>query len=220
MFKANGIELIIFDLDGTLVEFPFYYLFQETQRLISEYNNEITSVDEDILRTCFSDFDYFRFIPESEREGFMEYFWKHFDFGRYPSMSVFPGVFECLELLCSLGNSLAIATARNCSNEEIVAELTKSGLLPYMSHVAVRTDTKLHWADKRPHILQICEKLNVSPHKTIMIGDIPNDIISAKESGVGATVAVLTGGINEEVLKETEPDLILENVCQLSDYFT
>ena len=45
-----------------------------------------------------------------------------------------------------------------------------------------------------------------SPAETVMVGDVPTDVTSAAKVGVGTTVAVKSGGIKEEVLREAKPD--------------
>ena len=53
----------------------------------------------------------------------------------------------------------------------------------------------------------------------MMIGDIPPDIESAKRAGLGFSVAVLSGGIEQGVLEAAKPDLLVENIADLLTLF-
>ena len=65
-------ELILFDLDGTLIEFHHDFLFSQAQKLSKQFLNLEVSWDE--LEETFSDFDFFRFVEEEKRNGFMDEF--------------------------------------------------------------------------------------------------------------------------------------------------
>lgn len=54
-------DLVLFDLDGTLIEFHHQYLFEQTHRILEQLGHP--PVQQTILNDCFSDFDYFRFSP-------------------------------------------------------------------------------------------------------------------------------------------------------------
>ena len=207
----------IFDLDGTLVEFPLAYLFEETNRVLRQLL--WPEVEHDLLRTYFADFDYFGFIEQSKREDFIKCFWKEFDGNGFPSPVLLPGTLECLKALTEQGISIALATAREASEPELREILRHTGILDYVSLVVPR-DVALgdNWMDKTRHVEKICTKLRLRPAQTMMIGDIPPDIESGKRAGVGLTVAVLSGGINRDVLQYAQPDVILDDVAQIPQY--
>ncbi|HQH26754.1 MAG TPA: HAD family hydrolase [Oligoflexia bacterium] len=210
-------ELVIFDLDGTLVHFPHDYLFRETNRILEELT--WPPVEEAVLEETFSLFDYFSFIEEDKRVRFQEHFWQAFDHKNYPAPVPFTGSVKCLQTLSDLGISIAIATARAYAEEELQAALAGTGILDFIDVLVPRRVQDRDWMDKSGQIQEICQRLDVSTKKSVMVGDIPPDITSASEAGVGFTVAVLSGGIREEILRRAAPDLVVENVDELINYF-
>ena len=206
-------ELVIFDLDGTLIEFPHDYLFEETHRILNELSRPLVHMS--ILKTCFSSFDYFQFIPEPERLGFMEYFWESFNHRNYPEPVPLPGSYELLESLADRGIKIAIATARTASQNELLEQLAYTGFAEYISMIAPRDKQDADWMNKQSQIRHICDSLNVIPEQSAMVGDIPPDITSAKHAGIGFSIAVRSGGIDDVILKAAEPDLLLDSIADI-----
>jgi phosphoglycolate phosphatase len=61
--------------------------------------------------------------------------------------------------------------------------------------------------------------LGVEPQRTLMVGDHPMDVQVGRAVGT-RTVAVLTGAGSPERFSEVQPDLILAQVGDLSEYLT
>lgn len=211
-------KLVIFDLDGTLVEFPHEFLYLETERILSEFS--YPPVKRSILESCFSDFDYFRFMDETKREEFTERFWESFDWPNYPKAVLFPASLAVLERFAEQGVSLAIATARLGPEEKIREDLRETGMLEHLSVIAPREDSSQDWTDKKVQIRHVCGNLGISVKEAIMVGDTPPDIESAKELGLACSVAVLSGGINKDILEKVKPDLLISNIGELGKYFS
>ncbi len=55
------------------------------------------------------------------------------------------------------------------------------------------------------------------PHQYFVIGDTPNDIRCAKYFGARA-VSVATGSFNRDQLEKHDPDLLLENLREITDW--
>lgn len=215
-------KLAIFDLDGTLIHFPFSYLFDETLRILKLLGHpEVARVD---LEESFSSFDYFRVVNydlkvgwQSE-EDFQAKFWAEFDWENYPPAVPLEGVLSSLERLVDSGFSCAIATARACPEEEVVRDLKTTGILPYVSLIKTRKSEKDNWRDKTSQIKSSLDELNFIPQNAIMIGDVPSDIESAKNTFLSASYALLTGGIREEVLRGSMPTAVFSNIEKLVDF--
>ena len=56
-------KLAIFDLDGTLVEFPREFLFSESERIMKLISHP--EVERSVMLESFADFDFFRFLLDS-----------------------------------------------------------------------------------------------------------------------------------------------------------
>jgi phosphoglycolate phosphatase-like HAD superfamily hydrolase len=208
-------ELVIFDLDGTLIEFHHDYLYDETDRIILSLGYD--PVPRSVLCSSFEAFDYFRFVLPGEREVFSERFWQMFDWGKFPQPKPLASSHQTLASLREKGVKVAVATARAMSVAEVRKILRDTGLLEHVSYVATRETEETHWMDKTGLISEVCRELEVLPAKSVMVGDNPTDIASASAVGVGLTVAVLSGGIRRDVLERSNPDFILPDVGALPD---
>lgn len=209
-------DLIIFDLDGTLIEFHHDYLFEQTFRILEQFQHP--PVARETLEHHFSSFEYFTFV-EHQQEEFVEAFWKAFDWANFPKPQVLPNALNTLEKLSAQGFSLAIATARLTPEKMLRQELAHTGLLDIISHVASRSCQSIDWRDKRKMLLDVCLAHNVEPARAMMIGDVPADIESAKAAGIGLSIAVKSGGIRESILAAAQPDHIIEDVSDLTRFF-
>lgn len=67
-------------------------------------------------------------------------------------------------------------------------------------------------------ILQIIERLNASPRKTVIIGDSEGDIIAGKAAGI-YTCAVHYGFRSAETLRAFHPDFEISNPVELKEIF-
>ena len=209
-------DLIIFDLDGTLIEFHHEYLFEQTFRILEQFQHP--PVARETLEHHFSSFEYFAFVQHQQEE-FTEAFWNAFDWANFPKAQVLPNTLSTLENLIGQGFSLAIATARLTPEETLREELAHTGLLNHISHVASRSCKSIDWRDKRKMLLDVCLAHNVEPGRAMMIGDVPADIESAKAAGIGLSIAVKSGGIKEDILAGTNPDFILDSIADLHTLF-
>lgn len=208
-------KLVVFDFDGTLVEFHREFLFAEAFRLLPQLG--ITDVDPQAMALSFADFDFFRFVAETERERVIAGFWQSFDWASFPAPVAIPGTGQMLSHLTSAGVKVGLATARICQREDLERDLQQIGVLPHFSDLCSRRDESVHWTDKRSMLREICNRLEVDLAEAVMVGDIPADITSARDAGFGYAVAVLSGGIRRAVLEQAEPDVIIDDVSTLHE---
>ena len=209
----NPSELFIFDLDGTLIEFHRDYLIQQALSISPKLG--YPSVTEPILIEAFENFDFFRYVEKSIRDKFTEDFWQEFDWNNFPTPVPFSETKSVLQQIKDSGKIIAIATSRLSTREELVCLLEHTSILENITHVNTRTSEEIHWTDKRQLILEICKQVNIPPKNATMVGDIPTDITSAKDVGIGQTVAVKSGGLLESVLQKAEPDFLLDGIHQI-----
>ncbi len=216
-FPPDSITAVIFDLDGTLIEFPHDFFFGEAERILLEL--EHPPVRRDILTHHFASFDFFAFVDTGHmaRELFVEQYWASFDWERFPKPKPFPGMCDALASLRRRGIRTAIATARPSSADEVRSELAATGMLPHIEMIATRDDPDIDWMDKRSQLSRICAGLGILPHQALLIGDIPADIESARAAGLAGAIAVLSGGIHEEVLRRADPHFIFASAVEALD---
>ena len=213
------IELVLFDLDGTLFEFHHEYLYDQTHEIMARL--DVPSVGRGELENCFTDFDFFRFVDQSSRDEFQKTFWEMFDWKNMPQATLIPGVLELLRALQGADVKMGIVTSRLDPHDALVHELSRTAIMEFMSFVKTRDGEHVHWMDKRSSIEQVCREAKVSPSKVAMVGDVPPDITSAQDVGVVMTVGVLSGGLKKEVLVRACPDVLFDSVAELleSEFF-
>ncbi|MCB0344968.1 MAG: HAD family hydrolase [Bdellovibrionales bacterium] len=211
------IELILFDLDGTLVEFHHDFLFDQAHLITEQLGHG--PIDPQELEQHFSEFSFFDFIPENQRELFIHQFWSNFDWNNFPRAKVLPGAMELLHQINASNRKSGIVTSRAVPVEQLARELEHTGLIEHMTYVRTRSQDHLHWSDKRDSLASIIEESGLEPSRIAMVGDIPPDISSARVMGLGLTVGVLSGGLKRSVLEHAKPDHILDSVAQISELF-
>jgi len=205
--------LIIFDLDGTLIETDFRNL-REARRKAANFLREKYGVDISPSPPFFM--KLFNTIKEiSRRTGtdgaiirrqiykiIEEYELKNVE--KFRPLADLRALFKCLR---ERGIRIAILTSNSRKFAETV--LDKLGIKKYIDLVLTRDDIE------RPKpfpdgILEICKRLGVKKENTIMIGDTPIDMETAKNAGVRAIG--LSFHYTEEELKKKGADLVLNKL--------
>ena len=71
----------------------------------------------------------------------------------------------------------------------------------------------------KPHpetILTICRQLSVTPQETIVIGDTVTDMIMGKRAGVALKVGILEGGVTPREELEKVADIVVNSIKELT----
>ena len=178
-------ELIVFDLDGTLMDSAAKILCclaaaagdvgiphpgEEAAR------NIIGLGMEDALVALFPD------VHAAQRARFLARFREHYLHLDKTEIKCFPGVPQGLQQLAQDGYRLAVATGRPRRGLERV--LAQTGLQPLF--VASRCADEVH---SKPHPLmlqEILEETDASAGQTVMVGDTVYDMQMARSAGVDA----------------------------------
>ena len=156
------LKLIIFDLDGTLVDSSLDFdsmraeLGIEAGRPILE---EIELIDNEIQRE-----EMFAIIHRHELKGALE-------------STIYNGVKEFLHFLDSNQFKKAILTR----NSKICTEETLKKHQLQFEYVCTRDDIK----NQKPHpegLIKICESFSINPDQAIYIGDFTFDMLAAKNA--------------------------------------
>ena len=70
----------------------------------------------------------------------------------------------------------------------------------------------------KPHpktIFTICQKLSVHPDEAVMVGDSVTDIMMGKRAGVALTIGILEGGVTPREELEKVADLVVDSIRDL-----
>ncbi len=207
-------KLVVFDLDGTLIDYEHDYLFREVLRIFDRFKLE--QLSEQILATHHERDDFFGWIECPQQRVTLErVFAEEFREHEKPPARLLPGVLETLDFLASRNVHLAIATARAQLPESIREKLAHTGLLEWIDCIVARPSQKLQWRDKTHQIRVACNHACVAPFDSYMVGDNPSDTTSAHAAGIGGIIAVRTGKVVEELLRKAEPHAIIDSVAEI-----
>ena len=214
------IKLIIFDLDGTLVESRFD-IAQSTNFMRSQFSLpalEQKTVDSyigsglrELVRRAMSDPD------TATLDKALGIFQSHYREHCLDKTFLYDGVREALELFHGLGRKLAVATNKKTDlSVKILAGLGVGALFG----VVIGGDGKYR-KKPDPEVLQvIMTQLGAAPGETAMVGDSSLDIQAGKNAGVAVTVGLSYGIGDAAGLKASGPDFLLGSFSDLKKIFS
>lgn len=173
------IQLVVFDLDGTLVGAPMDFAEVkerlrerlEKEGISKELIGDLTPMYETLLKISQitgMDFEYLHsFLVELEVE-------------RAKDSYLFEGSRELLELLKENGIKIALMTRSSRKATEYV--LKKHDIEEFFDLVVTRDDVPPEDVKPNPgHLKTILEHFNVPPTKVVVVGDHGYDLLPAKE---------------------------------------
>ena len=71
--------------------------------------------------------------------------------------------------------------------------------------------------DKRIWIKNLISDCCIDVKETVFVGDMKHDVDAGRSAGI-FTVAVLGGYNSKQMLEDSDPDLLIDNLLQLADY--
>ena len=214
-------ELILFDLDGTLIDSApdlarsvNYMLrsinhneFSEevidswvgngAQTLVKRALSGSKTIDENIDNNLF----------DKSLSVFLEYYKNNLCVKTTP----YPNVKTTLETLKNNGYKLAIITNKPF---DFIEPILKQLELDSFFELSIGGDSL---PEKKPSSLPLqymCEKFKIKPRNTLMIGDSKNDILAAKAANI-QSIAVSYGYNYGEDIRVYEPDLTVGNFADI-----
>jgi len=205
---------VVFDLDGTLVD--------SRQDIVASANHVRSSAGlEPLPDSVVSGFvgDGARYLvasvlgleqddPEvaSHLQVFLDYYTDH----AVDHTRLMPGAEEVMTLLAE--HQLALCT--NKSRRTTLAVLEGLGISDRFEVIVAGGDTTLNKPSGEP-LLLVAERLGVAAESLVMVGDGPQDILSAR--AVGALGVGVRGGILPyERLASASPDVVLNDLSELA----
>ena len=124
---------------------------------------------------------------------------------------MFPHVAEPLERMTKKGIRMSVATSRGV--ESLRDLLTSMGIIKYFDLLLGADSVSRHKPDPEP-VLMTLEKLNINATDTLVVGDMPVDILMGK--GAGCTTCCVTyGNATREELVESGADFIIDDFSSL-----
>ncbi|CAI5437416.1 unnamed protein product [Caenorhabditis angaria] len=230
----NGVKLIIFDKDGTLLDFHKMWLpyAENTVQLLEKATKlnvgpavyktlgvdilagkvsmgalaekTLTGIREDVSLTLQT----FGINP-TEADSIVQGCVPEASPGQMAPVCDLPKLFEVLK---SMGILIAVCTAD--SRAATIDQMNKLGVTRFLDDVVCGNDVGIV-PKPSPHCaIQICKRLNVELKEALMVGDTIADLKMGKVAGLRASVAVMTGVGTRDTLKEYS-DYFLDDVSGL-----
>ena len=207
----KNIKLIIFDLDGTLLDAygAIIESFNYTMHKVNSPQRDNLTIrravgwgDENLLRP---------FVEGKDLKSALKIYRLHHKASLIRHARLFPGARNLLETLRSKGYKLAVASNRPTKFSRILINHLK--IAKYFDYVLCAD--KLKQGKPHPEILhKIRKSLSSKPGETLYVGDMVIDIQAGRRGRV-KTAAVATGSSTLAELKREKPCLIIKKVADL-----
>jgi len=183
-------QLVVFDLDGTLID-SRRDLADATNALIEEYGGTTLSEDDVVamvgegaavlVRRALAAAGLDPQAPDG-----LERFLSHYDVRLTRHTRPYAGIPEALSTLRSEGHTLAVLTNKPARATATI--LDRLGLAPGFSDV-VGGDTSAGRKPAPDGLLDIVKRASASPETTVMVGDSPVDLETARRAGTHICLA-------------------------------
>jgi len=208
-----GVELIIYDLDGVIIDATEAILgaFRLTLREVGldSCDDEVKSLIGVSLVEVLE-----RVLPEELREEawrLRDRYIHHFQAGDPGLIRLLPGVEETLRCLKELGYRQSVATNKTSSEANRILRVL--GVIDVFDLVVGFLDVPN--AKPAPDMIHYTlERLGVDKGRAVFVDDTAFGLKAGVEAGV-KTVGILTGYHSWEHLMEVQPDMIVEDMYEL-----
>jgi phosphoglycolate phosphatase len=209
------IKLIIFDLDGTLVDaYPaiissFNYAMKKTGYPLQSGPTIRKAVgwgDENLLEP---------FVGKDDLKKAVKAYRLHHKKSLLVKSRIFPGTRHLLRYLRDKGYKLAVASNRPTRFSWLLIRHLK--LKPYFSYILCADRVK----HGKPHpgiLKRIIRRFRVATSRAIYVGDMTIDAQAGLRAGV-KTIIVTTGSSSRQEIKKEKPHLIISSIVRLKKLF-
>lgn len=219
--STEKVKLLLFDLDGTLVD--------SRQDLANAVNAMLKSLGRpelpcEVIATYIGDGAPMlvrRALGDPDDEQFVmkaiDYFMTWYREHKLDNTYVYPGTLEALRAIRSSRNgSLKMAVLSNKPVNPSRAIVEGLGLGEFF----FQTYGGNSFATKKPDpfgALKLCEEAGVQPKNAVMIGDSQNDILTARNAGMYSIG--LKYGLAPQTLEIYPPDILIDKPEELAEVF-
>ncbi|MDR4467036.1 MAG: HAD-IA family hydrolase [Nitrospira sp.] len=211
----TSVDLLIFDLDGTLIESKWDIAHSVNftlvelglpERPIEEIFGFVGDGVKRLLRLAVGEGNQARF--EEALKVFRGYYLEHC----LDRTTFYPGIEPMLQHFS--GKTKAIATNKSIEYTRVIL----NGLGPQHFGYMVGGDNGFGLKPEPGMLLHVMEMLGVSKERTVLIGDSTNDINGGHNAGI-RVCAVGYGMGNREKMAACQPDWFIERPEELTELF-
>ena len=205
------IKLIIFDLDGTLVD-AYRAVSRSLNFALKKLN--LPKIDDQVIQRRVGWGEKIlvsAFVPPSKRKAALSIYRRHHPRSLRIGTKFLPGAQKIIRALAKDGYLLAVASNRPTRFTNIILE--HLSMKRYFACVLCADKVK----NPKPApdiLLGIMKNLACRPHETIYVGDMTIDVQAGKLARV-KTVSVLTGSSTRSEIRRTRPSRIIRSLAQL-----
>lgn len=206
------IDLIVFDLDGTLIS-SHETIYKATINTLEKLKIENKLIEEKFYKRIglhfediFNEFDMN--VPNFKQ--FIDIY-KSIYFDYIDSSFLYEGVNETLNKLKALEIKIALLTTKSQEQAELILEHFK--IKNKFDYIMGRRPGIQHKPSPEP-LLYICNEMKMNTQNTLMVGDSELDVMCGKSAN-SLTCAVTYGYRKKEDLIKTKPDFIIDNLFKL-----
>lgn len=212
----KNVDLVIFDLDGTLIDSSDDIAWSANRSLafMGYEERDVEVIKENIgwgVKVLLQ-----RLMPDEGEEGihtargkFIEYYWEHLNV----KTSLYPGVPDILKYLKGLNKKMAVVTNKQIKfSEKILEELA----IRDMFDVVLGGDSL---ANRKPHpepVEKVISTLSAEKEKTVIVGDSPADCEAGKGAGI-YTIGVEYGFRHRSDLIAAGFDVLIKEISELKE---
>jgi phosphoglycolate phosphatase len=205
---APAVRAVLFDLDGTLLDTAADIAAALNAALAEQRLGPLAPAEVRVLARCGAA------GARADRARLQQRYDAHYErlhednaFAARP----FPGVVQGLSGLCALGLRLAVVT--NKTQQLAVELLARLELTRWIQLVVGAQDGR----ERKPHpqpLWLACERLQVLPAQTLMVGDSQVDVLAARAAGIA--VVCVPYGYNEGADPRTlDCDAFVDSIAAL-----
>ncbi|MFT5721561.1 MAG: phosphoglycolate phosphatase [Motiliproteus sp.] len=217
----EGVELVLFDLDGTLID-SVPSLALAVDRMLQQLGRETAGQEKVrqwvgngaamlVNRALSASPEVDPELGEALKAQALELFMQAYAEADHQDTPLYPGVRSCLDQLAERGIRLALVT--NKPERFLGSLLDELELAPYFERV-LGGDSLAH---KKPHplpLLHCIEHLGSGAARTLMVGDSATDVQAARAAGV--RVACVSYGYSyPQPVAASEPDWLVDCLTEL-----
>lgn len=211
IYRVAMIKLIIFDLDGTLID-AYGAIARSINYTLSKLNYSKISYARTRKNVGLGDRNFIaRFVKPGDVEEALALYRSHHQESLLEYSKVKPYAKKVLATLKKEGIKLAVASNRTTKFSHVL--ISHLALEKYFDVIACAD--KKHELKPEPYLLlKIIKKLRVTKEEVLYVGDMCFDVQAGHNARVRA-VAVLGGSDSKSELAKCKPYKIISNLAQL-----